>query len=76
MLSIEKSMTVVKGECIDCKEAKVRAEENQYAKKFSQGTDCNVLYFEVDKCMKANAGQISPCQEQWSKFRECHDNKR
>ena len=58
-------------ECVDCKEGKIRAEEQQYGKK--KVVNCNVLYFEVDRCMKANAGQVSACQEEWSKFRECHD---
>ena len=62
-------------ECVDCKKAKVAAEEKQYAQQEDKtgGAKCQLLYLDVDRCMKNNKGQIAPCQKQWSEFRKCHD---
>jgi hypothetical protein len=34
-------------------------------------TGCSVLYTVMDKCMKANGGNIASCREEWSDFRAC-----
>ena len=34
---------------------------------------CNAIYKEVEKCMKAHRGNVSPCQDVWEEFRRCHE---
>lgn len=34
---------------------------------------CHDSYAAVDKCMKENQGQISPCASLWQQFKKCRD---
>ena len=60
--------------CVSCEEAKIKAEENR-SNAVAAGyvhSECQDLYSDVERCMKKHKGKISPCQEEWKKFQECH----
>lgn len=61
-------------ECLDCQEAKLKAETNaEKASRNSSNQKCAEEYKAVDRCMKSNDGQISPCQREWKEFRICRE---
>ena len=56
--------------CLDCvrsKEAEVRASEGDLG--------CDELYKLVDACMANNRGQVSACNNEWKKFRDCRKDQ-
>ena len=61
--------------CEDCQKDKQQplpAQDNIS----SNGQPCASLYELVDKCMIANAGQISLCKNEWDMFRHCHETNK
>eukprot|EP00814_Leptocylindrus_danicus_P008824 CAMPEP_0116020542 /NCGR_PEP_ID=MMETSP0321-20121206/9857_1 /TAXON_ID=163516 /ORGANISM="Leptocylindrus danicus var. danicus, Strain B650" /LENGTH=75 /DNA_ID=CAMNT_0003491249 /DNA_START=128 /DNA_END=358 /DNA_ORIENTATION=- len=65
-------------ECLDCQEAKLKAEANAEkaaANSINDNQKCTEEYQAVDQCMKSNNGQISPCQREWKEFRICREQQ-
>jgi hypothetical protein len=54
--------------CEDCKPVEKSA---AVMEEIVNDTGCSVLYNVMDKCMKANGGNISSCRAEWSDFRHC-----
>ena len=59
--------------CESCQSEKERAASEKVVAAAATATQaCTSEYEAVERCMRANNGQINLCKDQWDAFRKCH----
>ena len=66
-----RGMASAEPRCESCQSEKERAASEKVAAAAATQA-CSSEYEAVERCMRANNGQINLCKDQWDAFRKCH----